>query len=272
MPRPTQPSGQRPKTRQTKRPTKHSAHQPIPWVTALDRLPPAASALQQPPELAGLVCAGQDLSAERLQEAYSQGIFPWYSDGQPVLWWSTQPRMVLQIADFKVSHSLRKLIKTALLRDQSYQLRYNDDFAGVMQACAQQRRRGQDGTWIQPELVRAYTELHRQGHAHCISLHTANGERVAGLYCVVLGQAVFGESMYTTVRDGSKLCLAGLVAWCQQAGVQLIDCQQETAHMASLGAAPIDRAAFVAHIAHAQWQPKAGFKMDSSTLNQALRL
>lgn len=174
--------------------------------------------------------------------AYGQGIFPWFSDGQPILWWSTDPRMVLHTAEFRLHRSLRQRIKAFRARP-GCEIRVDHDFAAVIQACAQSPRDGQAGTWIVDDMVAAYTALHRAGHAHSVETWI-DGQLAGGLYCVNLGRTVFGESMFARQTDASKLALAALVALVRRQGVALIDCQQNTRHLASLGAREIPRTAF----------------------------
>ena len=201
----------------------------------------------------GLLAAGQQLDAPLLLQAYRQGIFPWFSAGQPVLWWSPDPRMVLDPQAFRLHRSLLKTLRRDCARPDT-ELVFDRDFAQVIRHCGQHIRPGQNGSWIVPDIVQAYTELHHRGLAHSAELWQ-NGELVAGLYFVALGQALFGESMFTTVRDGSKLALCLLVSVCRQHGIHLIDCQQNTRHLASLGASEIPRAHFLAHMQTAQQQP-----------------
>jgi len=206
----------------------------------------------------------------QLERAYRSGIFPWYSDHQPVLWWSPDPRMTLNPANLKISQSLRKTIRSTL-DDPSLTLRVDHDFSGVMRACATTERPGQDGTWITHEIMDAYTALHEQGHAHCITLEQ-NQQAIGGLYCVSFGGMVFGESMFSKVRDSSKLALAALCAWCYDHRVTLIDCQQETAHLRSLGAMPIGRSEFLQHVACAIHAPIQGkWVMDKFILERYLQ-
>jgi leucyl/phenylalanyl-tRNA--protein transferase len=223
------------------------------WIDETLPLPPATSAWGPDSDAPGLVAAGGRVTPQRLLEAYRQGIFPWYSVGQPVLWWSPDPRMVLPTADFKLSASLRKTLRR-FLRTPGCELRMNSDFRGVMQACAQTPREGQDGTWIVPAMVDAYSEWHEAGHVH--SLETwVDGELVGGLYFVAIGRMCFGESMFSRRTDASKLALAALVAACRVRGISLIDCQQNTAHLASLGAVEITRQVFLAHVQRAVAEP-----------------
>ena len=212
----------------------------IAWLSARTPFPPVETALSQPN---GLLAAGADLSPARLVAAYRQGIFPWYSEGQPILWWSPDPRMVLPVAEFRASRSLRKRVRAGI-----FETRIDTDFPAVIAACARTPRAGQDGTWIMPEMVDAYCELHRQGYAH--SIESWRDDRlVGGLYGIALGRVFFGESMFAHETDASKVALAALVAQLQRLAVPLIDCQQETAHLATFGARPIPRARFAAHLA-----------------------
>lgn len=212
----------------------------IAWLSARTPFPPVETALSQPN---GLLAAGADLSPERLVVAYRQGIFPWYSEGQPILWWSPDPRMVLPVAEFRASRSLRKRVRAGI-----FETRIDTDFRAVIVACARTPRAGQDGTWIMPEMVDAYCELHRRGYAH--SIESWRDDRlVGGLYGIALGRVFFGESMFAHETDASKVALAALVAQLQRLAVPLIDCQQETAHLATFGARPIPRARFAAHLA-----------------------
>ena len=214
----------------------------IPWLQADSPLPPTSRALDEHSEAPGLLAAGGGLSVARLRNAYSKGVFPWYSPGQPVLWWSPDPRMLLRTRDFKLSHSLRKTLRR-FLRAPGCELRIDHDAARVMACCAQTPREGQDGTWIVAEMQDAYGEWARAGDVHSVETWM-DGELVGGLYCVNLGRMVFGESMFSHRTDASKIALAGLVAFCRRHGMPAIDCQQATGHLASLGAAPIARTAF----------------------------
>jgi len=215
----------------------------IAWLEARTPFPAVDSALDFPN---GLLAASADLTAQRLLEAYRLGIYPWYSEGDPVLWWSPDPRMVLPTAQFRVSRSLRKTLR-AVSTDPDRELRLDHDFAGVMRACAAPRN-GQPGTWISEEIVSGYCELARLDLAHSIELWQ-DGRLAGAAYGVSLGRMFFGESMYSAVRDGSKIALAALVALLLQEKVPVIDCQQATAHLASLGAIEVARRDFSAHIA-----------------------
>lgn len=217
----------------------------IPLLGPDARFPAVDSALERPN---GLLAASVGLSARRLVEAYSLGIFPWYSPGEPVLWWSPDPRMVLPTAEFRVARSLRKTLR-ALARDTRRELRVDSDFSAVMRACAAPRP-GQDGTWISAEMIDAYCALARDGLAHSIELWDGD-TLVGGLYGVSLGRMFYGESMFSRVRDASKIALATLVTILLQEGVPVIDCQQRTSHLASLGAREIPRRHFCAHVCKA---------------------
>ena len=206
----------------------------IPWLRGNAPFPPVEKALASPN---GLLCAGGDLSAERLLAAYSRGIFPWFSEGDPILWWSPDPRMVLFPEELKVSRSLRK----AAARDD-FEIRMDTAFGEVMEACAEPRD-GQAGTWIVPEIVAAYSRLHHMGLAHSVETWR-EGRLVGGLYGVGLGRAFFGESMFARESDASKVALVALVARLRARDYAVIDCQQNTAHLASLGAREIPRATF----------------------------
>ncbi len=226
---------------------------PLPWLEAGDDFPPVESAWPAGSPAPGLLASGSALDATHLLRAYQRGIFPWFSAGQPVLWWSPDPRMVLCPADFRLHRSLRQSLKHWLARAGA-ELVFDRDFPAVMRQCASAPRAGQHGTWILPGMVEAYTALHRQGLAHSAELWHG-GQLLAGLYFVALGHAVYGESMFTTVRDGSKLALSLLVSVARRHGVPLIDCQQNTAHLASLGAREMPRAEFLDQIATAQRLP-----------------
>lgn len=223
---------------------------PISWLQPGDSLPAPELAWGQNMPAPGLLAAGGSLGVEQLCAAYSQGTFPWFSTGQPILWWAPDPRMVLPVNAFRVRRSLRKKIQ-AFRHHPGCEIRVNHSFHTVISACATTHREGQDGTWIVPDMVDAYTALHAAGYAHSVETWV-DGVLVGGLYCVALGQAVFGESMFAHASDASKIALAALVCICQQHGVDLIDCQQNTRHLASLGAHEISRSEFLAHTAQAR--------------------
>jgi leucyl/phenylalanyl-tRNA--protein transferase len=214
----------------------------IPWLQADSPLPPTSCALDDRSEAPGLLAAGGGLSIARLRNAYSHGVFPWYSPGQPVLWWSPDPRMLLRTDDFRLSHSLRKTLRR-FLRAPGCELRIDHGTARVMALCAQTPRDGQDGTWIVPEMQAAYGAWAQAGAVHSVETWM-DGELVGGLYGVNLGRMMFGESMFSHRTDASKIALAGLVAFCRFNAMPAIDCQQATGHLASLGAEPVPREAF----------------------------
>jgi leucyl/phenylalanyl-tRNA--protein transferase len=223
--------------------------QPTPalvWLEPGQAFPPVETAwgLQDPAP--GLLAAGGVLDVTTLVSAYSQGIFPWYSAGQPILWWSTDPRMVLQTDAFRLHRSLRKNIQS-LLRAGRLEVRFDHDFERVIRACAHTPRAGQNGTWILPAMVHAYIRLHQAGVAHSVETWI-DGELVGGLYAINLGAMVFGESMFSRQSNASKMALAALVAFCRAQQIPLIDCQQDTPHLASLGAALMPRPTFLQHV------------------------
>jgi leucyl/phenylalanyl-tRNA--protein transferase len=210
----------------------------IPWLQRTDPLPAVESALKVPN---GLLAASEHLDAERLVAAYRQGIFPWYGADDPVLWWAPDPRMVLSVDAFKVSRSLRKTLHRAARSDDAL-LHVDRAFERVMRACAEPRV-GQEGTWIGNEMIAAYVQLHRRGYAHSVELWRGD-QLVGGLYGVSLGRIFFGESMFSRESDASKIALAALVQILRDAQVRVIDCQQNTRHLASLGAREISRSEF----------------------------
>ncbi|MGH8816203.1 MAG: leucyl/phenylalanyl-tRNA--protein transferase [Achromobacter pestifer] len=225
----------------------------LPWLAVDTPFPPAEFALTEPD---GLLAAGADLSPARLTQAYSNGIFPWYSEGEPVLWWSPDPRMVLALKDFSPSHSLRKLLRQIASREHEasarVQVRVDTAFPRVMAQCAAPRD-GQPGTWITSAMQQAYADWHQAGYVHSIETWI-DGELAGGLYGISLGRMFFGESMFTHVPNASKIALAYLVRYLSAHGVECIDCQQQTRHLASLGAHPISRARFLQHVRHATAQ------------------
>jgi len=218
-------------------------HPPLPWVESHSPLPSVDVAWGSNSDAPGLLAAGADLGVDRLLEAYSRGIFPWFNAEQPVLWWSPDPRMVLQIPHFKLHRSLRKTLSRYSAHPQ-FELCFDRSFDQVIEACAQSPREGQNGTWIVPQMVAAYKDLHQAGFAHSAETWL-EGQLVAGLYFVCIGKAVFGESMFSTINDGSKMALAALVHACKQQGIAAIDCQQNTAHLALMGAQEMPRHAFL---------------------------
>ena len=211
----------------------------IPWLRPGDAFPPPERALREPD---GLLAAGADLSVPRLLEAYRHGIFPWFSDDQPILWWSPDPRMVLLPEALRVTRSLART-----LRNRDHALSSDTDFRAVMEACAAPRP-GSDGTWITSAMVDAYCALHRAGWAHSVEIRI-DGVLAGGLYGVAIGRVFFGESMFSRVPDASKMAFVHLVRTLHGAGFELIDCQMATAHLASLGAINMPRSEFLGRLA-----------------------
>ncbi len=218
----------------------------VQWLATGESFPPLVNAWGHQDPAPGLLAAGASLDVPTLVQAYALGIFPWFSLGQPVLWWSPDPRMVLQTRSFRLHRSLRKSL-IHFLSNPKCEIRFDCAFEQVIGACASTLRDGKPGTWIVPDMVRAYTAMHRAGHAHSVETWVA-GQLVGGLYCVNLGRMVFGESMFAHHTDASKMALAALVAFCRAQCISMIDCQQNTRHLASLGAAEISRSEFVFHL------------------------
>ena len=210
------------------------------WLDPFDRsaFPDVELAMTDPN---GLLAVGGDLSTERLLIAYRSGIFPWYSAGQPMMWWSPNPRSVLFLNSLRISRSLKKS-----LRNLDYELRLNSNFDQVLKNCATSRRDGL-GTWITIEMASAYTRLHRAGHAHSIEVWQGN-KLVGGLYGIGIGKIFFGESMFSRVNDASKIALTALVKHLQQHHFAFIDCQVESPHLTSLGARGIERTQFIKYL------------------------
>lgn len=215
----------------------------IPWLHSdTEPLPDTRQALPRGSDAPGLLAAGGELTPQRLTEAYSHGIFPWYSEGHPVLWWSPDPRMVLMVDEFKFSRSLRKTL-TKFVHSPRCEVRIDSAFSEVIAACAGTPREGQDGTWIVPAMVEAYRRWHRLGSVHSFETWV-DGQLVGGLYGVGLGRMFFGESMFAHRTDASKIALCALICFCRQHGMQMIDCQQRTGHLASLGGRELPRDEF----------------------------
>lgn len=222
----------------------------IPWLDP-DQLwfPHPSKALEEPP---GLLAAGGDLSPERLLKAYSMGIFPWYEDQQPILWWSPDPRAVLFPEEFRLRRSLRKI-----LRNKPFTISFDKNFAGVVRACAQPRSYSEE-TWITREMASAYQVLHEAGHAH--SLEVWQDETlVGGLYGIALGKMFFGESMFSIQRDASKIALCALTYHLQQSGFVMLDCQMRTEHLEFMGSRAIPREEFLKLLErHTRERPDTG--------------
>ncbi|MEN9892434.1 MAG: leucyl/phenylalanyl-tRNA--protein transferase [Pseudomonadota bacterium] len=226
---------------------------PLIWIDDAQPLPPTAFALGPDSDAPGLLAAGGTVSPARLEEAYRRGIFPWYSTGQPVLWWTPDPRMVLRTADFRFHRNLRKTVRR-FLRTPGCEIRFDQAYTDVMLACAQTPREGQHGTWIAPEMVAAYSAWHTAGRTHSIETWI-DGRLVGGLYGVNLGRMFFGESMFSRRTDASKIALAALVAFCRAEGIALIDCQQHTGHLERMGGQTIARTDFEAHLERTVGRP-----------------
>ena len=207
----------------------------IAYLNDTDPFPPVEQALRSPD---GLLAAGGTLDPHRLLDAYRHGIFPWFNEGDPVLWWSPDPRMVLFPCEFRVSRSLRKALQRKV-----YEIRVDASFEAVMRACAMPRK-GQAGTWISEDMVAAYARLHHMGLAHSVEAWH-EGELAGGLYGIGIGRMFYGESMFSHRTDASKVALAHLVAQLQRWNFGMIDCQMRTPHLASLGAREIPRAEFI---------------------------
>jgi len=221
----------------------------IPWLAPEDPFPPVERSLAHPN---GLLAASRHIDAGALVLAYSQGIYPWYAQGDPVLWWSPDPRMVLFTEEFIARRSLVRRIRSGLNAGR-FEVRIDVDFAATMRDCAAPRR-GQDGTWITEEMLDAYCDLHDRGLAHSVEV-LAEGRRIGGLYGVAIGRMYFGESMFSVEPDASKIALAALVQLLRLEKVPMLDCQQETSHLASLGARAIARADFCSRVVVAVRQP-----------------
>jgi leucyl/phenylalanyl-tRNA--protein transferase len=220
----------------------------IPWLDRDPRFPPVEAALDEPN---GLLAAGGDLSSTRLLEAYRHGIFPWYSEGQPILWWSPDPRMVLFPDELKVSRSLAKR-----LRRQDYEIRFDSAFHEVMVSCATVPRAGQDGTWITPEMIDAYCSLHELGYAHSVETWM-DGRLTGGIYGVAISRMFYGESMFHRATDASKIALVYLMRHLEKSGFGMMDCQMKTQHLASLGGREIPRHEFSRRLAELVNSPQA---------------
>ncbi len=228
----------------------------VTWLTASDSpdaFPDVKQALAEPD---GLLAAGGDLSTPRLVAAYRAGIFPWYEEGQPILWWSPNPRCILRPSDLHVSRRLKQYARASAAT-----LSFNHAFNKVIRACAGDRK-SQQGTWITPEMMRAYEDLHADGWAHSVEIWE-DGELVGGLYGLCIGQVFFGESMFSAATNASKLAMIGLVRHLLANNIELIDCQVDSPHLASLGASLISRDEFTQILQsacnpatrHANWPP-----------------
>lgn len=223
----------------------------LPQLSASVAFPDTNNALTYPD---GLLAWGGDLSSERLLAAYRLGIFPWCSENEPLLWWTPSARMVLQFQHLHISHSLKKQLRKIQRNPlEPCQIRIDTAFTDVMRACAGKRRH-QDGTWIAEDFIQAYTQLHLQGYAHSVELWE-NEQLIGGLYGVSIGKMFYGESMFSYQTDASKIALVFLMAYLAKQQVYLVDCQQETPHLTSMGGACITRSAFEKHLALVRDQP-----------------
>jgi leucyl/phenylalanyl-tRNA---protein transferase len=229
------------------------------WLERGDAFPPVERALKNPN---GLLAAGADLSFERLLEAYRRGIFPWYSSGQPPLWWSPDPRMVLYCGELKVSRSLAKSV-----RNKGYEVRIDTAFADVLRGCAEPRRY-EASTWLGSDMRTAYARLHQEGYAHSFETWR-DGELVGGLYGVALGRMFFGESMFSRATDASKVALVSLVEALKARAFPLIDCQMHTPLLESLGAREIPRREFLRALAGLVNYPETPIKWNMTTQRNA---
>lgn len=209
--------------------------------------PPTHEAWGKDSPAPGLLAAGGLLNIDTLRRAYSRGIFPWFSEGQPALWWCPDPRMVLDVTKFRMHPSFKKTL-LKFCKTPGCEIRMDSAFEQVIRACSERRRDGQSGTWIVPDMIEAYVDLHRAGLAHSVETWI-NGTLAGGLYCVAMGKFVFGESMFSRSTDASKISLAALVCFCRHHGIQQIDCQQNTSHLASLGACEVSRDRFAEQVA-----------------------
>lgn len=237
------------------------------WLTSTDPFPPLAHALTEESGANGLLAASDGLTSEMLVRAYQRGIFPWSGPGEPLLWWSPDPRLVLFVAEFKLHRSLRQAAAKAAR--EGFRLACDTAFDKVILACSEPRP-GQAGSWITPQIVQGYSELHAQGKAHSVELW--HGQTlVGGLYLVSLGSMVFGESMFSRVPNASKLCLAALVRWLARWDTaetpMVIDCQQETRHLASMGARAVSRGVFVDLLRQTAARPALPWPLDPLALN-----
>lgn len=206
----------------------------IPWLEPGAPFPPVERALREPD---GLLAAGLELTPDRILDAYRQGIFPWFSDGQPVLWWSPDPRMVLVPSEIRITRSMLKV-----LRNRPYEVRCDSAFEAVMRACAAPRD-GQAGTWISDEMIEAYSALHERGYTHSVETWI-DGRLAGGLYGMAIGRMFYGESMFSTERDASKIALVHLARYLESRAFGLIDCQMNTGHLGSMGGREIPRREF----------------------------
>ncbi|MFZ5522985.1 MAG: leucyl/phenylalanyl-tRNA--protein transferase [Pseudomonadota bacterium] len=226
----------------------------IPWLTDNAPFPPVEQALRTPN---GLLAAGGGLSGMRLLDAYRHGIFPWFNPGDPVLWWSPDPRMVLFPGEIRISRTLARILKKGL-----HSVRFDTAFEQVMRACAAPRKGHQGGTWISEDMIAAYCALHRLGYAHSVEVWI-EGKLAGGVYGVSIGRMFYGESMFSRVSNASKIALAHLAGQIERWQFGMIDCQMHTPHLASLGAREIPRNEFIASLQElVHCAPVADWKFD----------
>ncbi len=242
----------------------------ISWLEINEPLPAPETAIKSDSGLNGLVAAGGGLSVERLVEAYSHGIFPWFSADQPVLWWSPDPRMVLHVDSFKLHRSLRKNLAT-FLATPDHVIKFDSAFDQVIRHCALTKRSDQNGTWILDEMISAYQDLHVHGFAHSVETWV-NDRLVGGLYCVSIGHCVFGESMFSLQSNASKIALAALVAFAKSQGILWIDCQQNTKHLASMGAREISRSQFLKDVAQERFKSPVDWQYRSIYWSELMQI
>ncbi len=238
----------------------------IPWIEPHRPLfPSPRTFVQDDPELPDdLLALSDSMDEHLLLTAYRQGIFPWYSEGQPVMWWCTSPRMVLDTRQINISDSLRKKLKQ-VLKNPSWEIKIDTAFRDVITACAKSQRKDQDGTWITDEIIEHYAQLNQRGIAHSVETWFED-KLVGGLYGINLGTMFYGESMFRHVTDASKIALAALCAWGVEVGIDLIDCQQQTSHLKMMGAHPISKDSFLDWIESHIDQPSPTWQWDKSVL------
>lgn len=232
----------------------------LPWLAPHQSFPPVREAWPQGSAAPGLLAAGGVLDVATLLQAYQHGIFPWFSDDQPILWWSPDPRMVLETSQLRLHRSLRRVLQK-FRHSNACEIRIDSAFERVITACASSPRDGQSGTWIVAPMVDAYVALHCAGFAHSVETWI-DGQLRGGLYCVAIGKAVFGESMFSQVDDASKIALSALIGFCQHHGIRHIDCQQNTRHLAFMGAREVSRAVFLAQVASSALQAPPAWRFD----------
>ncbi|HEU4622545.1 MAG TPA: leucyl/phenylalanyl-tRNA--protein transferase [Burkholderiaceae bacterium] len=218
----------------------------VPWLSPTDPFPSVDTAMPEETGLGGLLAVGADLSPDRLLTAYRHGIFPWYSEPQPILWWSPDPRMVLEIERLRITRSLAKTIRRVAM-DKAWDVRIDSAFEHVIMCCKNTRREGQSGTWITDAIVDGYVALHRLGYAHSFEAWH-DDQLVGGGYGIAIGRMFYGESMFALETDASKIAFVALVEFLHRNDVPMIDCQQNTRHLASFGAREISRIEFTARV------------------------